>query len=261
VPLAEEFMSLSTQLKNELSASAMQYAADVDISVTARKSAVIFRSLADSFCPASYKAIQRNEDWNLRTQKKHTQVSDTCEMQSSNSSDALLMSVFCHPKIATWKGVQDVLGFVPNQPVFGLMARVPKRGTDGDDTEIDLAFGECFAEAKLTEVGFTDKPKTEVEKYKAFSNVFHAASLAQNDENYHNYQVIRNVLAAVHHSKDHFLFCDQRRPDLVRSYLATVACIRENSVRQRCRVLFWQEIAQNVGKSLQMFLKTKYAIC
>ena len=254
-------MTLSTQLKDQLCVSAKQYAADAGIPITVRKSAVLFCNLADSFCSDSYEAIQSNADWNARTEKAHQQVPGSLEMQSSNSSDALLMNIFCHPKIATWKGVQDVLGFVVDKPVFGFKACVPKHGTDGDKTEIDLAIGNCFAEAKLTEEGFTEKLKSEVEKYEGFADVFHVSSLAQDANNYRNYQVIRNILAAVHHDKDHILFCDQRRPDLVRDYLSTVACVREVRVRERCRVIFWQEIAQNAGKSLRDFLETKYGIC
>lgn len=182
-------------------------------------------------------------------------------MQSSNSSDALLMNIFCHPKIASWKGVQKVLGFVPTAPVFGLKARVAKRGTVGDHTEIDLAIGNCFAEAKLTEADFTDKPKSEVEKYNSFKAVFHTDALEQDNDSYRHYQVIRNVLAAFEHNKDHILLCDQRRPDLVRDYLTTITCIREVQFRRRCRVVFWQEIVQSSGKELRLFLDEKYGIC
>lgn len=254
-------MTLSTRLKEQLCASAKKFAANGDIPITARQSAVIFCNLADSFCPESYESIKRNEDWTARTEKAHSQVSGAFEMQSSNSSDALLMNIFCHPRIGTWKGVQKLFGFVPRMPVYGVMARVPKAGTNGDDTEIDLAIGDSFAEAKLTEESFTAKAKSEVEKYEMFSDIFHVSSLPQDEDNYNNYQVVRNILAAVHHDKDHLLLCDQRRPDLVRDYLRTVACVRDVRIRQRCRVIFWQEIAQCVGKSLQEFLELKYGIC
>ena len=168
-------MTLSTKLKEQLRASGKKFAADGHISIKARQSAIIFDNLTDSFCPESRESIARNEDWRTRTKKAHTQVSDTYEMQSSNSSDALLMNTFCHPEIDTWKGVQNILGLIPKEPVFGFKAKVLKVGTNGDDTEIDLVIGDCFAEAKLTEENFTSKAKSEVEKYEKFSSVFRVA--------------------------------------------------------------------------------------
>ena len=202
-------MTPSARLKEQLCASATKYAADGDIAFAARQSAVIFCNLADSFCPESRESIERNEDWTARTKKVHSQVPNTFEMQSSNSSDALLMNIFCHPDIAKWKGVQDILGFIPQIPVFGLKARVPKGGTNGDDTEIDLSICDTFAEAKLTEESFTAKAKSEVERYLDFSDIFHVSSLPQDEHNYGNYQVIHHILPAVHHNQNHLFFCDQ----------------------------------------------------
>ena len=254
-------MFLVNQLKAALRGQAKAYAAATSAPITERTSAVIFQRLPDAFCPASYESIQANPAWASRTGKQHSQVPGVLEMQSSNSSDALLMSVFCHPHIAEWQGVQEVLRLRPHSPVFGLMARVPKYGTNGDETEIDMAIDDCLVEAKLTETGFTEKAKAEVTKYEDLTTVFDIDSLPQSESHYRNYQVIRNVLAAVHHHKRHVLLCDHRRPDLARDYYETVACVREIGVRRRCRVIFWQEIAEKAGETLRGYLCARYGMC
>ena len=47
-------------------------------------------------------------------------VEGMLEMESSNSSDALLMNVFCHPHISEWKGIRDVMGNSLDQIRFGV---------------------------------------------------------------------------------------------------------------------------------------------
>lgn len=223
-------------------------------------SAAIFEQVAANFCPASWAAVASNPDWNLRAQKPHQQLPGILEMQSSNSSDALLMSIFCHPKIASWKGVSDLVGCPVDSPRFGFKALVRKHGTDGDATEIDLAIGDCLIEAKLTEKDFTEKDVADVSQYTDLASLFHIESLPVRNGRYQNYQVIRNLLAAIQHEKRQILLCDERRPDLVRSYLETVSCLKDVQHRQRCRVIFWQEIARASGAELVTYLKARYGI-
>src|ERR1700721_1353656 len=61
-----------------------------------------------NFLPESYRAIRRNPAWNLRLAKVHTQgrrclpTTDRGrwrELDSCTSSDALLMNIFCHPRV------------------------------------------------------------------------------------------------------------------------------------------------------------------
>lgn len=73
-------------------------------------SAFVFQDLETNFNGASYKNIDKHSDWKRRIQKKHTHFKgDILEMQSCNSSDALLMNIFCHPKISSWKGLSKLL--------------------------------------------------------------------------------------------------------------------------------------------------------
>jgi len=251
----------AAELRLLLRESAKEYATAHGLPVdSSYASALIFKEAASNFCPASYEAIQRNPDWLNRTTKPHSKVAGVAEMQSSNSSDALLMSVFCHPRISAWKGAADLLGFVPGIPVFGFKPLVAKQGTNGDETEIDLLLDDCFIEAKLTEQDFTDKKVADVVKYTAFTKHFHTDNLPVSNGCFQNYQLIRNFLAAIQHGKSHILLCDERRADLVRSYLETVSCLRDSDHRKKCRVIFWQDIQRVCGADLALFLDSKYGI-
>ena len=247
------------ELKQVLWQSTLAYAHTHKIPVDpSHQSAVLFKDVSDAFYNASFENISKHKDWLERTQKPHQNVANVMEMQSSNSSDALLMNIFCHPKIASWKGVADVLGFVPAEPVFGFKALVEKDGTRGDNTEIDMLVGNYFVEAKLTEEDFTEKEMEEVKKYTNLRLCFDTGSLPVQNNCYQNYQIIRNLLAAIQHKKQHMLLCDERRPDLVRRYMETVCCLRDPQHRKNCRVVFWQEIQRACGNELGAFLRSRY---
>jgi hypothetical protein len=126
--------------------------------------------------------------------------------------------------------------------------------------EIDMAFGEYFIEAKLTEKDFTDKDIVEVQKYTGLTKHFQVDCLPINKGRYQNYQIIRNLLAAIQHEKRHMLLCDERRPDLVRRYMETVCCLRDPQLRKNCRVVFWQEVQRACGQHLGLFLKSRYGL-
>jgi hypothetical protein len=170
------------------------------------------------------------------------------------------MNIFRNPKLNSWKGVADLLGFKPDNPTFGFRALVEKQGTNGDETETDMVICNYLVEAKLTEGDFTDRDIAEVNKYEKFEHHFHVECLAIHNGCYGNYQIIRNLLAAIQHQKQHMLLCDERRPDLVRSYMETVCCLRDEQIRKSCRVVFWQEIQRACGKDLGGFLHSRYGL-
>jgi hypothetical protein len=60
--------------------------------------------------------------------------------------------------------------------------------------------------------------------------------------------------------KRHILLCDNRRGDLIRSYFDVVKCIKDMGVRQRCDIIFWQDIWKKTGSDLRDFLAEKYGI-
>jgi hypothetical protein len=253
------------QLKQVLCEAAFRYAQDRNLVIDVRVTAVLFTRLADAFHPTAYEQIQANPLWAARAQQPHQNVPGYKEMQSSNSSDALLMNIFCHPQIFTWQGVRDLLEIPLDNPEinpeFGFPAGVQLENQNEDGTEIDMSYSDLFVEAKLTESDFTHREARIVENYTNLQNVFHVEALPRIGDEYDNYQIIRNLLAAIQHGKRHILICDERRLDLMRRYFETVSCLRDVAFRCKCRVVFWQEIAARCGNDLRLFLEEKYGMC
>jgi hypothetical protein len=136
-----------------------------------------------NFFDASYGAIAARPEWMRRFDKIHAQGRALPkaesgrrwrELDSSMSSDALLMNVFC----AATPAVRQTLGVDGDaEPVFGWKARVPLApGLDGrtrfDRTEVDMRWGDLLVEAKLTETDFQTRAAAIVEGYRDFDAVF-----------------------------------------------------------------------------------------
>src|ERR1700677_4010822 len=136
-----------------------------------------------NFFDASYRAILARPEWMRRFDKIHAQGRALPraesgrrwrELDSSMSSDALLMNVFC----AATPAVRQTLGVDGDaKPVFGWKARVPLApGLDGrtrfDRTEVDMRWGDLLVEAKLTETDFQTRAAAIVEGYRDFDAVF-----------------------------------------------------------------------------------------
>ena len=165
-----------------------------------------------NFFDAAYAAIAARPEWMRRFDKIHAQAARSLpkpqldptrrwrELDSSMSSDALLMNIFCTPGVAEFTAVRNALGvdtgvdaeaariFHPNveklplgAPVFGWKARVPLASGRFDRTEIDMRFGSLLVEAKLTEVGFQSRAAKVVESYRDFDAVFDRDQLPRTD--------------------------------------------------------------------------------
>ena len=259
--LAQDNMKADA-FKLEIRKAALNYAYKRGLPVDeSHASAVIFRRLEDNFHPQSFKSIANHCEWQQRTNKAHQNVAGVLEMQSSNSSDALLMNIFCHPDIGRWKDIRNLIGEQLDDINFGFPAKVHVNRGQVDTTEIDMALRASFCEAKLTETDFTHKTADIVERYYGLNATFHAEELPRIGEDYDNYQIIRNLLAAFQHDRKHILLCDERRPDLVRRYMQTVSCLRDMHNRKKCRVVFWQEIVGACGASLRDWIEEKYGMC
>ena len=237
--------------------------------------AVIFQPYKEgqahgNFLPASYRAITANAAWRRRLSKVHTQLAKSrsplrstraCELDSCTSSDALLMNIFCHPHASRSASFRALLGMNENAiPEFGVRARVPLTNGRFDRTEVDLRLGDLLTEAKLTESDFQSKQKKYLEPYRDLNDVFDLKLLPHQGEVYFGYQLIRNVLAA--HTQD-CSFCvlvDERRPDLKEMWYAVLQAVKPVTLRIRCKMLTWQELAQVLPKNVQTFLATKYGI-
>jgi hypothetical protein len=140
-----------------------------------------------NFFDESYAAIAARPEWMRRFDKIHAQgralpKAETGrrwrELDSSMSSDALLMNVFCAPVVVKEAAVRRTLGVDGKaEPVFGWKARVPlASGLDNrvrfDRTEVDMRWGGLLVEAKLTEGDFQTRAARIVESYRDFDAVF-----------------------------------------------------------------------------------------
>jgi hypothetical protein len=220
-----------------------------------------------NFLDKAYTTILRNVDWRRRLAKVHTQGARSLprrdrrwvELDSSTSSDALLMNIFCYPGAPAL--LASTLGVDPEEtPEFGYKARVPFANGRFDRTEVDMKLGTLLLEAKLTESDFQSKSKAVVNGYWDFAEVFFRRELPQHGDCYDCYQLIRNVLAA-HASGASFCVClDARRPDLLESWYAVMRCVRDMELRTRCKVVTWQELSEKLGPEVQLFLDLKYGI-
>lgn len=134
-----------------------------------------------NFFDAAYAALVAQPEWMRRFDKVHAQARQSLpkaerrwrELDSSTSSDALLMNVFCTPGVAESAAVRNALGIEGEaMPVFGWKARVPLTNGRFDRTEVDMRLGSLLVEAKLTEGDFQTRDARIVEAYRGFDDVF-----------------------------------------------------------------------------------------
>ena len=100
------------------------------------------------------------------------------ELDCANSSDALLMNIFCYRRTVGNSGLSSMLGVAQGlAPVFGFRPRIPLRSGRTDRTEIDMKLGDLMVEAKLTETDFQTASVGMIERYRDFEEVFDPAEL------------------------------------------------------------------------------------
>lgn len=239
-----------------------------DMPVVVYKSSVAERRHGN-FINASYESILNHSGWRHRLDKIHAQSRRSLpqrdggwkELDSSMSSDALLMNVFCFPGVAQSQTLALKLGFeVAEVPEFGFRAGIPRDDRRVDRTEIDMKLGTLLAESKLTEADFQTQRPALVESYRDLGEVFDGESLPRLNGHYVSYQLIRNVLAAHHLGCSFCVLLDARRPDLIEAWFAVMRCVRIVDLRTKCKVLTWQELSGILPEELQRFLDQKYGI-
>ena len=259
----------SSNLKKNLKSFAVDYARFNRLPYKEFKTAIIFcgeNALRSNFHPESYKSIVKNANWSERLKKTHPYFKNhkIKELQSSTSSDALLMNIFCHPKILKWKGLTNLINIDNLTEVkieFGFDPRLEKYNET--KTEIDMKIQNTIFEAKLTEYNFTTKNKIDLlKKYDNIEEYFDLTSLHKNNETITNYQLLRNFLAAIKNNFNFILLVDSRRPDLIREFLYTFSALKyQYQDINKFRFITWQDIYNVIGKDLKLFLKLKYGIC
>jgi hypothetical protein len=183
------------------------------------------------------------------------------ELDTSTSSDALLMNIFCHPPTVRSKRFCEALGIESEAKLsFGYRARVPLVNGRSDRTEVDLRFGDQLMEAKLTENDFQRVEKSRLAAYRDFTEIFDWRRLPQTADCYASYQLLRNILAAHALSCRFRVLVDARRPDLVDQWYAVMSCVKPVDLRTKLRISTWQELAGLLPAKLQVFLAMKYGI-
>ena len=183
--MAEVTALYASQLRHELNARNRLYArGHAHVESYGDPSVIIYAPEAGrhgNFFDPAYAAILAHPDWARRFDKVHAQAARTLpkserkwrELDSSMSSDALLMNVFCSPGIAESPLLRSALGVEESAaPIFGWKARVPFSNGRFDRTEVDMRFGSLLVEAKLTEGGFQNRAAPVVESYRDFDAVF-----------------------------------------------------------------------------------------
>lgn len=222
-----------------------------------------------NFLAASYTAICSRPEWERRLSKVFTPARDSLpqaerrwrELDSAHSSDALLMNIFCYPGVLGRREVSALLGTeAGSTPAFGVRVGVPLLGGKLDRTEVDMATGDLLVEAKLTESNFQSAPRRLVERYRDLEEVFDITSLPEEDGTFFAYQLIRGALAAHAREGIYAVFCDARRPDLIEEWYSVMQAVQVAGLRQRLKLLTWQELAEALPAELQEFLAGKYGI-
>jgi len=222
-----------------------------------------------NFLRASYREILKNAEWRRRLDKVHTQAKSMLprrdrrwrELDSCNSSDALLMNIFCYPRMLKTPAVPGLLGVqLGSRPQFGYRARVPFANGRVDRTEVDMLLGDLLVEVKLTESDFQSRELATVESYRDFEEVFDSRALPRTEDRYLSYQLIRNVLAAHASSGSFCVMADARRPDLREAWFSVMSAVKIVELRWRCKMVTWQELARAVPGKLRKFLAEKYGI-
>jgi hypothetical protein len=222
-----------------------------------------------NFLPASYRRICASAAWSRRLKKCYAasrrlpRPGDRIrrELDCANSSDALLMNIFCYPGVSRRKPLCALLGIMPGQrPQFGVKPVTPLVNGHADRTEIDMALGHLFVEAKLTEADFQKARPDLVRRYKDLDTVFDVDELPCSDGMFSSYQLIRGVLASHHHGMSFLVIYDGRRTDLAEACYQVLRAVRTSELRSRLATLTWQELSSALPRTLQSFLMSKYGI-
>jgi len=260
-------------VKKRVQARASAYASHKGLKTHTTASGVVIFEPGGNFHPATFERITRTPAWQKRATKSHSHkgkfpaaFAQAAEMDSCNSSDALLMNLFCHPQfpVDTAKFKADT-GISWSPPRFGVSANLPVV-SGSENTQLDMVLGTVpgapIFEAKLTEADFTNRSARVVERYNDLAAVFDVAALPRTGvgRDFEDYQLIRNVLAAHHRGAPFFLLLDSQRVDLANRLEGLLEAVRDDRLQQNLRRVTWQQLAHHAPSDLQRFLSMKYGI-
>jgi hypothetical protein len=249
-------MDYSKRLKERLLYNALNLCSKESLNGIKRESAFLFNDIAMSFNPKTFAHISMRNEFKKRLNKVHPKVPNCKEMQSSNSSDALLMNFFAHPDIKEWKSMRNLISINQSDNIeFGWNPEFENE--KNHKTEIDMKIGDSIFEAKLTEKDFTKKDLQIVLAYSNVENIIDLTVLTT-DDIVSNYQLIRNLLTAEKYGFRFNLLIDESRSDLVREFYKVKSAIKDKSLSDKFNFLTWQEISNSVGIGLKNYITEKY---
>lgn len=244
-----------TKLKDRLKKNALKICKDFGEQGDERKSAVLFPNLKLSFQPETFSNIRTNKKYLDRLNKTHSNAKGYKEMQSSNSSDVLLMNIFAYPNILENESLRNLLGVNQNECIeFGWN---PVFENETRKTEIDMKIGNSIFEAKLTESNFTKKSQNIVLNYPNVEQVIDLTALYKGEDVLY-YQLIRNLLTAYKYKGDFKLIVDESRSDLIRAFKKVKEAIKTKELKNRFNFLTWQEITEKLEGDLNIYITKKY---
>ena len=257
-------------LYRDLNARAALYAQKHGLPHETTRSSIVFcagNRTHGNFHPASWRAILADNEWTKRLGKTHTAHRRANkaradwhwrELDCAGSSDALLMNLFCHPRM----DASALLGTSTGaKPSFGVHPRLPRERGLTDTTEIDMELDGMLFEAKLTESDFQTARPALLHRFQDWKEVFDDEALPRTATGaYASYQLLRGVLAAHTLGTSFCLLCDARRPDLIAAWHSVLLAVRSHTLRCRLKLLTWQELAAAAPRPLQTFLADKYGI-
>lgn len=244
-----------TKLKDRLKKNALKICKDLGEQSDERKSAVLFPNLKLSFQPQTFSNINSNKDYSNRLNKSHSNAKGYKEMQSSNSSDALLMNIFAYPNILENESLRNLLGVNKNESIeFGWN---PVFKNETRKTEIDMKIGDSIFEAKLTESNFTKKSQHIALNYPNVEQIIDLTPLYKGEDILY-YQLIRNLLTAYKYKCDFNLIVDESRSDLIRAFKKVKEAIKIEELKNHFNFLTWQEITGTLENDLKQYITKKY---
>src|SRR5215467_4214361 len=151
----------ASQLRREISARNILRAAkfEHELSYSSQPSVIYCESegIHGNFLRASYQRILANQLWQQRLRKAYTASRfvprradrKRYELECACSSDALLMNIFCYPRLLKNTRVCSLLGIEAGTlPGFGFQPEIPLANDRADRTEIDMKLAHLLVEAK-----------------------------------------------------------------------------------------------------------------
>lgn len=270
IPKAVSSSALRCELSHRNAARAATFLAEMSYSpVPSVVYAEDETGLHGNFLPAAYKRILQQPAWKARLAKVYTgsrflpRRADRTrgELECANSSDALLMNIFCYPGVLRRRDVCSLLAIPPGlRPQFGVRPGIPLKNGAQDRSEMDLKLGHLLMEAKLTEGDFQTARCDLVHRYRDLDRVFDVDRLPMQREKYRSCQLIRGALAAHAGGTSFAVVCDQRRQDLLDAFFEVLSAVASAELRCRMSVVTWQELAGTLPRKVRDFLAEKYGI-